>query len=40
MNDVCVHKHHSVQVYGMPYIIGMKQEKYRKCKLYRCVHET
>ena len=40
MDDVSIHKHHTVQVYEMPYVIGMKQEKYRKCNMYRYVHET
>ena len=40
MNDVWIHKHHTVQVYEMPYVIGMKQEKYRKYNMYRYVHET
>ena len=30
MNDVRIHRNHIVQVYEMPYVIGMKPEKYRK----------
>ena len=40
MSDVGIYRHYIVQVYEMPYVIGMKQEKYRKCNRYRCVHET
>ena len=42
MNDVCIHRCHTVHVYKMPYVIGMKQEKYRKCNMYRGVmkHEN
>ena len=39
MNDVLIHKQHTVQVYEIPYVIGMKQEKYRKFNMYRYVHE-
>ena len=37
MNDMCIHKCHTVQVYEMPYAIGMEQETYRKYNMYRCV---
>ena len=30
MNDVQIHRHHTVQVYELPNVIGMKQGKYRK----------
>ena len=40
MNEVWSHRHHALQVYEVSYVIGMKQGKYRKCNMYRCVHET
>ena len=40
MNDVRIHRCHTVQVYEIPYVTDMKQEKYRKYGMYRCVHET
>ena len=40
MNDVLFHRHYTLQVYEVPYVIGMKQGKYRKCNMYGYVHET
>ena len=40
MNDVLIHRCHTVQVSEMSYATDMKQEKYRKCNRYKCVHET
>ena len=40
MNDVLIHMHHTLQVYEIPYVIGMKQGKYRKRNMHRCVYET
>ena len=40
MNDVRIHRHHNIHVYERPYVIGMKEGKYRKYDMYKYVHET
>ena len=38
MNEVGIHSYHTVQVYEIPYVTGMKQEKKKEIsKYYTCL---